>query len=339
MGARWPTVSVLLVGAGTMGRVHGEAWARMQERGRGIRVVGVVDPDINGSRLAVDLNVSHWASWEDAPLGDVDVVDVASPTPTHGEYVEPAAAAGKAVLCEKPLALTVDAAETMAAAVSRAGVRLAVGHVVRFFPAYRRAHDLVMSGDIGPVAVARLYRGGAFPRGHRDWYQDRAQSGGPLVDLSLHDFDFLLWTFGAPATVFAQEIDLPGPSPLMYAAATVRFESGLLAEVVGSWAGTRFGTRFELVGTDGLLAHDSFRDETLMLSRRQGVDRPRNVVVPSAGPVDNPWDLELTDIVDALVQDRPFEASVPEAIAAIRLATEARQSAASGRVVTCGAPQ
>lgn len=322
-----------------MGRVHGEAWARMREQGRGIRLVGVVDPDVNGSRLAADLHVPHWASWEDAPLGDVDVVDVASPTPTHGGYVEAAAAAGKAVLCEKPLALTVEAVETMAAAVSRAGVRLAVGHVVRFFPAYRRAHDLVTAGDIGPVAVARLYRGGAFPRGHHDWYQDRVQSGGPLVDLSLHDFDFLLWTFGTPVTVFAQEIDLPGPTPLMYAAATVRFASGLLAEVVGSWAGTRFGTRFELVGTDGLLAHDSFRDETLMLSRRQGVDRPANVVVPSAGPVDNPWELELTDIVDALVQDRPFQAGVPEALAAIHLATDARQSADSGQVVACGAPQ
>ncbi len=340
MGTRWPrAVSVLLVGAGTMGRVHGEAWAQMQQRALGIRVVGVVDPDANGARLAADLNVPHWVAWEDAPLSEVDLVDVASPTPTHAGYVEAAAASGKAILCEKPLALTVEEAEAIASAVHRGGVRLAVGHVVRYFPAYRRAHDLVVAGDLGAVAVAHLYRGGAFPRGHRDWYQDRRQSGGPLLDLSLHDFDFLLWTFGAPASVFAQEVDVTEPTPLAHATATLRFPHGLLAQVVGSWAGTRFGTRLELAGSEGLLAHDSLRDETLRLTRRQGVDRPADVAVPGADPADNPWERQLTDVVDRLVHDRPFEVGLPEALAAIRLASEARQSVLSGGVVTCGGPQ
>ena len=332
MGARGAELSVLQVGAGTIGRVHGDAWARLQAERGGVRLLGIVDPDAEGARLAAQLQVKYFATWDDVPLAAVDVVDVASPTPTHRWYVEAAAAAGKHVFCEKPLALTLEDVDAMAKAAEQAGVHLAVGHVVRFFPAYRRAHDLIASGRMGAVVMARLYRGGAFPRGRHNWYADRAQSGGPLLDLSLHDFDFLLWTFGPPVSVFAQEAGAGDP-PLMYAAATVRFPSGLLAHVMGSWAGTQFSTRFEFAGPEGLLMHDSRQDQPLLFTRRAGVEAVPAVAVPSAAEAANPWMRQLAAMVAAVAEDRPFDVGVAEARAAIQLARAAVESAATGSVV------
>lgn len=331
---RWPNISVVVVGTGTMGTVHGRAWQRLQREGHGVKLLGLLDPEVGGNaaRLSEELGVGWFRRWEDLPLADVDVVDIATPTPTHREYVERAAVAGKHALCEKPLGLTPAEVEAMAAVCERNHVRLAVGHVVRFFPAYRHAHDLVVSGQLGTVAMARMYRGGAFPRGWADWYADPAQSGGPLLDLALHDFDFLLWTFGTPTRIFAQEVATATP-PLRYAVATVRFANDVLAQVVGSWAGTTFGTRFELVGTRGLLTHDSFRDAPVVWEQRHGVETPPLVAVPESSELADPWTLELADMLDAIVEDRPFQAGVDEARAAIRLATAARQSAASGRAV------
>lgn len=337
VAAKGAALSVLQVGAGTMGRVHGEAWAQLRAQGGAVRLMGIVDPEPEGARLADRLQVPHFCDWSDVPLAGVDAVDVASPTPTHGWYVEAAAAAGKQVFCEKPLARTLAEVDAIGAAVARAGVRLAVGHVVRFFPAYRRAHDLIAGGELGAVAMARMYRGGAFPRGYRGWYADRAQSGGPLLDLSLHDLDFLLWTFGPPASVFAQEAATIDP-PLMYAAVTLRYASGLLAHVMGSWAGTQFGTRFEFAGPEGLLAHDSFSDQPLSFTRRAGVEPPPAVAVPPASPTENPWMRELADMVAAVAEGRPFAAGLDEARAAVRLARAAVDSAASGAVVAWEAP-
>jgi len=331
---RWPNISVVVVGTGTMGTVHGRAWRRLEREGRGVKLLGLLDPleDGNAARLSAELGVPWFRRWEDLPLANVEVVDIASPTPTHRTYVERAAAAGKHVLCEKPLGLTPAEVEAMAAVCDRHQVRLAVGHVVRFFPAYRHAHDMIVAGQLGTVAMARMYRGGAFPRGWADWYADPAQSGGPLLDLALHDFDFLLWTLGTPTRIFAQEVATPQP-PLAYAVATVRFANDALAQVVGSWAGTTFGTRFELVGTRGLLTHDSFRDAPVVWEPRTGVDAPPLVAVPDSSDLDDPWTLQLADMVDAIVEGRPFQAGVDEARAAIHLATAARLSAASGRAV------
>src|SRR5205085_108295 len=132
-----------------------------------------------------------------------DVVDVCVPTPAHRAAVEAALAAGvEHVFVEKPIARTVADAEAMLAAAARAGATLYVGHVVRFTPAFVALREAVLRGDVGTPAVVRTARGGPYPAG--TWFADRAQSGGAVVDMLVHDFDWLRWTFGEVERVYCR---------------------------------------------------------------------------------------------------------------------------------------
>src|SRR5439155_21919776 len=143
---------VAIVGTGVMGRVHAEAWSRT-----GARITAFVGkPGAGGDTTLAGASGARVATELDAVLGEVDVVDVCTPTHLHAEFTLRAAAAGKHVVCEKPLALTVPDGLRMIQACRTAGVRLLVAHVLRFFPEYRLAQELVARGEIGVPAVLRL---------------------------------------------------------------------------------------------------------------------------------------------------------------------------------------
>src|SRR5207247_229460 len=99
-----------------------------------------------------------------------DVVFILTPTATHLPLVREVAAAGVAILCEKPIARTRRDADALVAAVRKARVQYTTGHVLRWFPEFRKLRELCLNGPLGTPAVARLTRGGSFPRGSGEWY-------------------------------------------------------------------------------------------------------------------------------------------------------------------------
>ena len=169
-----------------MARTHTTGW-----QAAGAEIVGVYSLDAEGAvALAEDYGTTVLSST-DALINAVDVVSVCTPTPLHHRHVLQAAAAGKAIVCEKPLARTTAQAAEMVAACEQAGVPLLVGHVVRFFPEYAAAHAIVQRGEIGRVAVSRFTRASFKPHANNpaSWFHDTAQSGGVLMDLMIHDYD------------------------------------------------------------------------------------------------------------------------------------------------------
>jgi myo-inositol 2-dehydrogenase/D-chiro-inositol 1-dehydrogenase len=142
-----------IIGAGTMGAVHAAAWRSTQAR-----LIGCVSAQQSQSdQLAALHGIRHYNAFADL-LEDVDIVDICTPTETHKSIVLEAAQAGKHVLCEKPIALRQEDAEAMIQACQKAGVRFFVCMVLRFFPQYRLAKDLVNEGKIGNLTVLRLKR-------------------------------------------------------------------------------------------------------------------------------------------------------------------------------------
>jgi predicted dehydrogenase len=239
------TLRIGIVGAGNMAGVHAGGWNVTPDR-----IVAVFDSSRD--------RAAKLASEHDAVIADsfeslvemVDVVDICTPTHTHTGYINAAAQAGVDVVCEKPLARTAPEAFDAAAACQEAGIQLLVGHVVRFFPEYVAARDLVLSGDIGEVGVVRLDRSTYLPAGASSWFSDRSKSGGVVLDLMIHDVDYARWVAGDVVRVYA--LSASGGDHVL---ATLSHAGGAISHIQGSWAYPRgsFRATFEIAGSDGLI--------------------------------------------------------------------------------------
>jgi len=140
-------VNIAIVGAGFIGKIHSDSYKQINNA----RVVAVVDKvKDKGSKLADEHGASYYSDINEClEKEDIDNVDICVPTFLHAELAIRAADAGKNVFCEKPMALSLDEADRMIEAVERNGVKGMVGHVIRFWPEYIKAKEIVDSGKLG----------------------------------------------------------------------------------------------------------------------------------------------------------------------------------------------
>src|SRR5215208_6682963 len=245
-----------LVGAGFMGGVHLNAYAAIPE----VEVVGVADARTEAAVAGAKMvGARPYASFEELVAAeDVEVVDVCLPTAFHRDLALLAAGEGKHVILEKPIARTMEDAREILEAFSDDGPRLFVGHVVRFFPEYVRIKEKIDAGDLGTIGVVRTSRRSPFLLGWNDWYADWRLSGGVLLDLVIHDFDFLRWALGEVERVYARGMLGREYNRLDYVLATLRFESGAIAHVEGQWGYPGpFNYSIEVTGSHAMVTADS----------------------------------------------------------------------------------
>lgn len=305
---------VAIVGAGGMGKTHARHWKNLD----GVEIVGAMDVD---KTAAQSVSAAAFDDW-DALLRNTkpDIIDICTPTPMHCNYIERAAAAGKAIFVEKPLGRTLEECDTAVAAVEKADVPLMAGHVVRWFPEFAAAKKLLDAGGVGMPAAIRTSRTSGIPGAGRpvNWFEDEAQSGGVALDFVIHDFDWLRWCFGDVTRVFAK-------GWRDYALVTLRFQSGAMAHITGSWLhADGFRTTFEIAGDTGLIEHDSRQTPSVMASR------PESPLALS----DDPYFLELAAFLQSLRDGVPPPVTVHEAREAARIAFAALDSMATGKAVT-----
>ena len=327
-------MKVGIVGAGTMGSAHARAWQATDAS-----LVGVTTSHLrSATRLAEATNTRAFESYE-ALLAEVDIIDICTPTDLHKDMVLRAAAAGKHIVCEKPIALNIEDAKEMIAACKRANVRLFIAMVVRFFPQYRTAQQAVASGQIGTLGVIRLKRVAYQPLGDELWFTDEARSGGLLVDLMLHDFDYARWLAGNVKRVYAKSIRSQKPdAPSDYALVTLSFDNDCKALIEGGWAyppGT-FRVGMDIAGEDGVIEWRSDDSHTIQPFLKPGeaeaVDR---VGIPLSGTED-PFTTEIKHAYDAIKNGTPFLVSADDSLEALRIALAARESLETGQAVLLG---
>jgi predicted dehydrogenase len=202
-------VGIGIVGIGFMGMIHYLAAGNAA----GAKVVALCSRDSRklgnfGPRGGqMDLTgVSLYPDFE-ALLADpkVDLVDLCVPNDAHGRMAVQALKAGKHVLVEKPIALQVAEADEMLAAAAAAGKMLMVGHVLPFFPEFAFALDAVQSGRYGALRAAHLMRVIAKPAWSSD-IADSERSGGPAIDLHIHDTHFIGLICGVPRAVHSRGV-------------------------------------------------------------------------------------------------------------------------------------
>jgi len=275
-----PEVNVALIGYAFMGRAHSNAYRQVSrffspKLTPRLKVVCGRDRK-KVARAAAQLGWEEWATdWREVVAReDIQVVDVVTPGDSHAEIAIAAARAGKAVLCEKPLANTVKEAKAMVAAVQKAGVTNMICHNYRRAPAVVLARQLVASGKLGRIYH---YRGTYL----QDWivdpelpllwrFQKEKAGSGALGDILSHSLDLGRYVLGAEVTEVAGALETYiKHRPLLEdpkkkgrvtvddaALCLVRFANGALGSIEGTRLapGRKNYNRFEVNGSKGSLA-------------------------------------------------------------------------------------
>lgn len=277
-----PKLRLALIGYDFMGRAHSNAWRQVARFFRDVPFEPVLDVVVGRTEQKVaaardELGFERYAtSYHDVlARKDIDVVDICTPGDSHAEIALLAAQAGKAILCEKPLANGVEQARRMLAAVREAGVVHMLCHNYRRCPAVALAKRLIDEGQLGRI---RHFRGVYLqdwlvdPEFPRVWRLEKARAGsGALGDILSHTMDLSRHLVGEPVEVagllhtFVRERPLPGDASRRGAVdvddsaqALVKFDGGAL----GYYEGSRFATgrknhnRLEINGESGSLVWD-----------------------------------------------------------------------------------
>jgi predicted dehydrogenase len=327
-----------IIGAGGIGLWHIRSWQKLP-----VELVGYYDTSAEAAaRAARDCGGKAFTSLAEL-LASVDVVDVCTPTPFHREPVLAAAAAGKDIVCEKPLARSLRDAQAMVDACRQAGVRLFVAQVVRFFRQFAQAKQIVDSGTIGRPGVLRSLRGGSPPAiGNRSWFADFEQSGGAIMDLGVHDIDFARWCMGEVERVFAQGLTFADVRPKDHALIVLRFQSGAIGHIEVSWAYSPgiWRTAFEIAGDRGLVEYDSSAPAPLTLTLTSP-DAPQVACPPQnyspLAPRDDPYLLELQHFLMCLESGAEFLVTPQDGLEAVRVSLAAIESLRTGQPVELAA--
>ena len=302
-------VGIGIVGIGFMGMIH-----YLAARGlSGGRVVALCSRDAkkragdwtsirgNFGPRGTQMDLSGRATYADLDdlLADpnVDLVDLCVPNDEHARLAVRALRAGKHVLVEKPIALTTADADAMVAAAEASGRLLMVAHVLPFFPEFAFAREAVASGRYGALRAAHLSRMISRP----DWSSgiaDADRSGGPAIDLHIHDTHFIGLVCGVPEAVHSRGVVEDGA--VVYLTTQYLYRDPYLAvsAVSGalSQAGRPFAHGFELYLERATLAFES-----ATLGGRAHVATPLSVILPD-GSVEHP-ELGSGDPVEAFTRE------------------------------------
>jgi 1,5-anhydro-D-fructose reductase (1,5-anhydro-D-mannitol-forming) len=210
-------IRIGIVGFGFMGRQHLNCYGDL----RGVRVAAICDSDKTrlkssgkvsgniGGDTALDLsNIAIYTDFEKMLAEqELDAVSITLPTFMHRDFTIKAFDAGVHVLCEKPMAMDVRQCEEMIAAAKANKKMLQIGHCIRFWPEYAKAKEIVDSGKYGSVLVASFRRIAAVPKwSWKNWLMHSKQSGGAIMDLHIHDTDYIQYLFGLPKAVRSEAV-------------------------------------------------------------------------------------------------------------------------------------
>jgi predicted dehydrogenase len=323
-------MNVGIVGAGTIGRIHAEAYARQPN----CAVVAVADVDAErGQRLAEPFGATYFPSLNHLLAGArVDAVSVCLPHALHAEAVLMAAAAGKHVLCEKPIATTLDDADRMIAACRESKVTLMIGHTHRFYPEHVRARQLLDEGAIGRVLFANDVIWAGHEGGSLQWRGSVALNGGGIfMDNGIHAADRLRWFLGSEvAWVTARTGRGRGiVEGEEHGTALLGFANGVTATLQEALGVPRSAgcCYVELIGTEGALRVDTWQG----LRISQPGQPWQDVEIPKDWPAG--FDAEIGEFVAAIREGRPSIVPGEEGRRSLALIQAIYRAAETGEVV------
>ena len=328
------TVGFGMIGAGQMAHIHAVAIAEQgPSRARLVAVAG----GTRAPALAAEFGAEAEGSIEALlDRGDVDAVVIATPHTAHLPNVLAAAAVGKHILLEKPMALDVDECREMIDACTAAGVHLSLAKISRWLEAVRVGHDLVADGTAGDLVALHVHR--LFPGYPNTGWPLDPREGGAWLDWGSHGCDIVRWYAGRePTHATARFVSRRTDMPDLTGIATFEFPGALLAslfmsyEIPGPAATER--AHYTAIGTEAVIdVHAYGAVDVLRGDSREAVYRDPRFV-----DANTTWDehaayfrrgfaAQVGDLVDAVMNGRPPTIGGEDGLAAVAMATAALRS-------------
>jgi myo-inositol 2-dehydrogenase/D-chiro-inositol 1-dehydrogenase len=326
---------VALLGSGRMAHVYGPK----VNAHPGLRLEAVYNPRLESAQAATERYGGRATSDLDGVLGDpaVDAVIVATPTDTHVDYVVRAAAAGKAIFCEKPLDLSLDRVDSCLAALDTHPVPFMLGFNRRFDPDIAALAAAVCAGEIGrPTMLMSTSREPAPPP-----IAYVRSSGGYFVDATIHDIDLMCWIAGErPVSVLAAGSCVYDPAigeagDFDLAMTTLSMPSGALAHINNARScAYGFDQRVEVFGDAGLLQTVNHRDDPLLRWTARTTEARAPLKHFFLERYDASFSHALDEFFKAVTEERTPSVTATDGRAALAIALACQESARTGRAIT-----
>ena len=316
---------------------HGEAYIQNLRAVPGVELVGVADEQTRrGRRIAREHNTQFFDSYADLLDARPEGVIVCSENSKHRPLVEMAAAAGVNVLCEKPLATTLEDARAIVEACDLAGVLLMTAFPMRFSTPLLEIKNLLDGGDLGQIYCFNATNQGELPTKHRKWFVDPVLAGGgALMDHTVHLVDMMRWFLGSEVKeVYAQT------NQVIHAAEVevetgglelITFQNGAFASIDTSWSRPPYwpawgGLAFEMVTERGAVIVDAFKQNITIYSHT--TQRPSWAYWGSDAN-----QAMINEFVQAIQENRPARVTGMDGYRAVEVTLAAYQSAETGQPV------
>jgi inositol 2-dehydrogenase len=331
------TIRVGLIGAGRMGKVFAHTLAFTVSE---VELAAVADTDPKTSQeVAARFGAKHHYTdyHELLKREDIDAVVIVTPTSTHAEIIKAAAAAGKHIFSEKPLAQTLALCDEAIAAVASAGVKLQLGFMRRFDPAYVLAKKKINEGLIGnPVMFRSTSRD---PKRTSLDFARRENSGGLILDMGVHDFDLARWLMGSEVWRVQTEGDclvypeLKEVGDIDNAMINLKFVNNALGNIdVSRNAVYGYDIRTEVLGSEGGLLIGKLQQTSTLVMTPQGVTH--DTVPYFMERFGEAYAAEIRDFVACILEDRPPSVTGVDARQATAIGIAATLSLDEGRPVS-----
>ncbi|XID90934.1 Gfo/Idh/MocA family protein [Paenibacillaceae bacterium WGS1546] len=315
------------IGIVSFAHMHAWSYAHAVQRNPNAELAGIFDDDAErGRSMAERFGAKGYGRLEDM-LADVDAVIVCSENAKHAAHAIAAAEAGKHVLCEKPIATTIEDGKAMIEAAERNGVQLMIAFPCRFSTVARRTKERIASGELGELVALNGTNRGSMPWG---WFVDRSMSGGGAVmDHTVHVLDVMRWYMpGAEVTevyaeadrLFYEEADIDDCGLLTFV-----FDNGAIASLDPSWSRSKSypvwgDLTLDIVGTKGTAKIDLYKQHFTLHS-----DDTMKTTQPFWG--DDPDQALIDHFIDCVASGKPVSVTGTDGLRALEAALAAYRSA------------
>lgn len=325
-------LNIGLLGAGRIGNVH----ARAISAHPGSRLVAVSDVTAeNADRLATKFSAKTQSSDEIIADPTIDAILIATSTDTHSDLMEAATAAGKAVLCEKPVDLSLERAQACQRAVAKTGMPVMIGFNRRFDPSFGALKSALDAGEIGKAELLSITSFDPAPPP----VSYIKVSGGLFRDMMIHDFDMANFIMGdAPVSISAVgssvvDAAIGAAGDVDTAVVTLSYADGRIAVIKNSRRAVYgYDQRVELLGSEGLLQAQNMLENTVVKSTSSGVTgaKPTYFFLERYMPA---YIAEWSAFVEAVTTRSPMPVTLDDGVTALAMAEAATRSARTGAPV------